>query len=128
MPERMLNKVVLPAPLGPMSPTISPSWTAREKSSTATNPPKDKVTFSTSSARGRGSILMVSTNGRVARSLFARTSPPAKEHHQDEREGIDHHAQVTPSTLSGRNTSGKTVKRAAATMDPLIEPRPPAPP
>jgi len=33
------NSVVLPAPLGPMSPTTSPSSTANDTDSTAVSPP-----------------------------------------------------------------------------------------
>jgi hypothetical protein len=44
MPVRQLKNVVLPAPLGPMRPTISPSWTCMLTSSTAVRPPKRIVT------------------------------------------------------------------------------------
>src|SRR4051794_32813442 len=48
-----LNAVVLPAPFGPISPTISPSPTSNETSSSATIPPKRRVTcFTSSSAIG----------------------------------------------------------------------------
>jgi hypothetical protein len=39
LPTIMLNVVVLPAPLGPSSPTISPGATARPTSSTAGREP-----------------------------------------------------------------------------------------
>jgi hypothetical protein len=39
-PETMLKQVVLPAPFGPMRPTISPSSIWKERSSTAVRPPK----------------------------------------------------------------------------------------
>src|SRR5205823_1722842 len=42
-----LNAVVLPAPFGPISPTISPSRASNETRSSATTPPKRRVTFST---------------------------------------------------------------------------------
>src|SRR3954469_12847057 len=44
-----LNAVVLPAPLGPISPTISHSSTRRLSPSTATRPPKRMVRSRTSS-------------------------------------------------------------------------------
>ena len=44
MPVRQLKKVVFPAPLGPMRPTISPSCTFMLTSSTAVRPPKRIVT------------------------------------------------------------------------------------
>ena len=45
-----LKAVVFPAPLGPIRPTISPSPTSNETSSSATMPPKRRVTFSTESS------------------------------------------------------------------------------
>jgi hypothetical protein len=43
-----LKKVVLPAPLGPISPMISPRSTRKFTESTAVRPPKRMVTFSAS--------------------------------------------------------------------------------
>ncbi len=43
-PVRQLKKVVLPAPLGPMRPTISPELTVRSTLRTAVRPPKRMVT------------------------------------------------------------------------------------
>src|SRR5574344_2084157 len=45
-PVTTLKAVVLPAPLGPIRATISPSRTSIERSSTATTPPNCIVTFS----------------------------------------------------------------------------------
>src|SRR5690349_24196722 len=45
-PATQLKKVDLPAPLGPMRPTISPSSTVRSASATAVKPAKRLVTFS----------------------------------------------------------------------------------
>ena len=45
IPVRQLKKVVFPAPLGPISPTISPSCTCMLTSSTAVRPPKRIVTL-----------------------------------------------------------------------------------
>src|SRR4051812_20661391 len=45
-----LNSVVLPAPLGPITPTTSPGATVSETSSRAIRPPKRTVTPATSSA------------------------------------------------------------------------------
>src|SRR5574344_2904853 len=44
-----LNTVVLPAPLGPISPTTLPSRTEKDTSLTAISPPKILVTLSSSS-------------------------------------------------------------------------------
>src|SRR5262249_22877088 len=50
----MLNSVVLPAPLGPMMPTISPGAARTETWRTAVSPPKRLVTASSSSIAARG--------------------------------------------------------------------------
>src|SRR5262245_23006243 len=52
-----LKQVVLPAPLGPMSPRISPSYRVSETWSSATTPPKRSVTLSTSSSGVRPSAV-----------------------------------------------------------------------
>src|SRR5512133_149500 len=49
-PAIQLKSVVLPAPLGPMSPTISPSFTDRVTLSLATRPPNRLVRLTTSSS------------------------------------------------------------------------------
>src|SRR5689334_10664983 len=49
----MLNRVVLPAPFGPISPTIAPSGIVRSTWLTATRPPKRRTTPRASS-RGWG--------------------------------------------------------------------------
>src|SRR5581483_466875 len=51
-PESVLMVVVLPEPLGPMSPRISPRRMARESPSTATTPPKRLTTPRVSRAGG----------------------------------------------------------------------------
>src|SRR5260370_10906629 len=45
----VLNSVVLPAPLGPIRPTMVPSGTVKETESSATMPPKRTLTSRTSS-------------------------------------------------------------------------------
>ena len=62
-PVMQLKKVVLPAPLGPMSPTICPGPTDMSTSRTATSPPKRRVTLRASrigvpSVWARGDSLM----------------------------------------------------------------------
>src|SRR5215510_3764074 len=49
-PAIMLSSVVLPEPLGPMMPTISPRRTAKETAATATRPAKRLLSARTSSA------------------------------------------------------------------------------
>src|ERR1700730_8540582 len=59
------SKVLLPAPLGPITPTVSPRVTSKETESTATRPPKRTVTSRTS----RSSSVM------MPRSLHPPGSP-----------------------------------------------------
>ena len=64
-----LNAVVLPAPLGPISPTIWPSGTSSETPSRATIPPNRRVTFrSESRAIGRRSLFRQSRTWQKTRS------------------------------------------------------------
>jgi len=51
-PARQLKKVDLPAPLGPISPMISPSSTAKSAPATARNSPNIFETFLASSSMG----------------------------------------------------------------------------
>src|SRR4051794_17036795 len=56
-PQITLNSVVLPAPLGPITPTTSPGPTVSETPSSAVRPPKRTVTPSTSSELIPGRFL-----------------------------------------------------------------------
>src|SRR5438876_4600040 len=60
MPVTRLKSVVLPAPFGPISPTISPASTSSDTSSTATMPPNRFVTFCTVSSAIAGDYPMAS--------------------------------------------------------------------
>ncbi len=75
-PDTRLNIVLLPAPLGPISATISPARTASAISFTATRPPKRLVALSTSSstspAAGTSRFASRGSSGRTTRR-FART-------------------------------------------------------
>ena len=51
-PDTQLKHVVLPEPLGPMSPRISPSFTAKEIALRAVKPPNRLVRRSTVSMAG----------------------------------------------------------------------------
>src|SRR5262245_27905993 len=50
-PLNTLNSVVLPAPLGPINPTISPRGISKLTEESATSPPKHTESRSTSSSR-----------------------------------------------------------------------------
>jgi hypothetical protein len=51
-PLRSANKVVFPAPLGPITPTISPGRIPNDTVARARNPPKSRERFLTSSSGG----------------------------------------------------------------------------
>ena len=57
-PVRQLKKVVLPAPLGPISPMISPRLTRKFTESTAVRPPNRMVTFSATRMGAPASLLV----------------------------------------------------------------------
>src|SRR5437763_11745675 len=69
------NSVVLPAPLGPMMPTISSSLTSRETSRSACTPPKRTEAPSTSST---GPDLRTRAGGRDGRRGGPRRDRPPK--------------------------------------------------
>src|SRR4051812_6875269 len=65
-----LKQVVLPAPLGPMSPRISPSLMWKLTSSRAVRPPKRSVSASTSSSFSV--IAHASRDGEPRRGLLGQ--------------------------------------------------------
>src|SRR5688572_15307308 len=117
-PVRRLKAVVLPAPLGPMSPTISPGSTDTLKSRTAVRPPNTLVTFFASSSGigsggGRRLLAMLIADlrvGRTAGSVLGRAGPEAVEdladlalaqqslrpgeHQKDQQDRVDDHAPL----------------------------------
>ncbi|MCY1302062.1 hypothetical protein D9M70_517030 [compost metagenome] len=68
-PESWLNRVLLPAPLGPIRARISPARTSRFMSLLATRPPKRRVTLRASSSTSPA--LGSSRRGSSAASLTA---------------------------------------------------------
>src|SRR5688572_15838143 len=85
-PDTASSRVVLPAPFGPMMPTISEALTTRSTPSTARRPPKSTVTDDTSSTGSSADI------GRDHLTPCSRTHPLrrpdqpvwAAGHHHDE--------------------------------------------
>ena len=115
-PATISKTVVLPAPLGPMIPRISPSCTCRSTPRTACTPPKDLVSprVSSTTAPVRGRMVAPVTRGSAARSptLTERSAapPPASSSRA-----------CTGSMPEARARVSATRRRTAAT--PL--PRPP---
>ncbi len=83
-PHTASMRVVLPAPFGPMRPTISPRWTSKETSSTAVTPPyrttmcrSDRTVSSVSAATGR--LGLSATTGAAVVGVPETTSLPARQ-------------------------------------------------
>src|SRR5690242_17158730 len=76
-----LNAVVLPAPFGPMSPTISNSLTVRVRSWRACRPPK-RIDRSVTSSTDTGALHRRGTCVRVVVELEAVTRHPAGDRAQ----------------------------------------------
>src|SRR5664279_79300 len=97
MPVTQLKKVVLPAPLGPIRATISPSKMSRLTVSTARRPPKSMVRSLTSSSflpLFVAVIVVPSFHGVVfvfAPHVVDQALRP-EDHHQHHHGAEDHHA------------------------------------
>src|SRR5487761_2130774 len=83
MPVMTLNRVVLPAPLGPITEAISPARTSRSTLSRATTPPKRLPTpdsrSSISATATTDKTLQQTIQGRIHKSLPAHQ----QDHHQE---------------------------------------------
>src|SRR5712664_784535 len=79
-PEMQLKQVVLPDPLGPISPRISPSFTSKETAFSAVKPPNCLVSRSTVSTRGpRGGGAAASASRWRSRSASRPGRPGGQE-------------------------------------------------
>src|SRR5687767_8720784 len=85
-PVTRLKTVLLPAPLGPMTPWIVPGVTVIERSVTACRPPKRLLTFR--SSRSNGHLLTASE--RLHDATGQRDQPLGEhEHDDDEHQAVD---------------------------------------
>src|SRR5690242_18271943 len=105
-PEIALNSEVLPAPLGPISPRISPSVTSKLISTLAATPPNDLLTPSTSSSGG----IVRSCRRANAYADQACQTLGTRQRHQHDQCAIDHQvdattrsAEIRPRQLRQRN-------------------------
>src|SRR5882724_11768102 len=87
MPVIRLISVVLPDPLGPMTPTTSPSAMSNETSSTATTPSKRLLTSRTESS----AIAPSPTESR-------RHAPATDEHDAKQRDGEQQRPKIAEGT------------------------------
>src|SRR5947207_10421949 len=85
-----LKLVVLPAPFGPISATVSPSFTEKLTSCTARNPPKRLLRLRMTSASGiEGRLDGATARANTALVSFSHEShdpgrPPQDHRHQDQ--------------------------------------------
>src|SRR5215831_8631727 len=103
-PVRQLKNVDLPAPLGPMSPSTSPSLTATEASSTALNAPKAIVRrLASSSMAGLGF-------GRLACGRGKQGQQSARQEARDDDDNcaIDHKSK--PRAFAAEQAVGKLLQ------------------
>src|SRR5580704_10305272 len=102
-PLIMANKVVLPAPFGPIRAVMRPVWTSSETLSTASNPPKRLLTPSTrSSDSAMGLLRLQGIHGSETLPHFAKQPGDAarrKSHDQDKNAAVDD--QIEPRRVAG---------------------------
>src|SRR4051812_32361563 len=83
-----LNRVVLPAPLGPMRPQISPCATSKAGPSRATTPPNRTTTsFTDSTSFGPPPVLGFTPCGAYRTSVGREVGPPLAERAEGRPEG-----------------------------------------
>src|SRR5437667_9045695 len=97
-PEIALNKVVLPAPFGPMMPTSSPAAKLASTASTAVSPPKRTLSARASSS-GSAKVPLpraAKSAPRIARHLPAQRRKPARQiqDREDQQQAKRHHVQL----------------------------------
>ena len=97
MPVTQLNKVVLPAPLGPISARISPRSTLNDTSPTARKPPKSMVKLRTERAALLGIFNF------IFRRRAAEESVGAENHHRDHQRAEGKHSVVGKDAQIFRN-------------------------
>src|SRR5437588_11008075 len=93
-PALMLERVVLPAPFGPMKPKICPWRTLKLTSLTAARPPKYRVTLSTS--------RIGSASSTESPEQFAQSTQDAarlEQNNQDEQRPVDQKIDWAEGTL-----------------------------
>src|SRR5208282_1131193 len=88
VPAMRLSSVVLPEPLGPISPKTSPGDTESDMALTATNPPNALVKLSTSSSAVMASAFLRYAGHDLGPSILDGAGDAARQkihdHHEDE--------------------------------------------
>src|SRR5580693_4244366 len=102
-PLIIANKVVLPAPFGPIRAVMRPAWILSETLSTASNPPKRLLTPSTrSSGSAMGLFRLEGFHGGETLPRFAKQTGNAargESHDQDKNAAVDD--QIEPRRVAG---------------------------
>src|SRR5690606_14784795 len=97
-PVMRLNRVVLPAPLGPMRPAISPSATDKLTLSTAFSPSKERLTPLSSSTGPHplpfGGPLLAAPPGAQALHRCSGDKALGPENHENDESRAVHHRPV----------------------------------
>src|SRR5580700_5027865 len=92
-PLIIANKVVLPAPFGPIRAVMRPDWTLRETLSTASNPPKRLLTPSTRSSGSAMGLFRLQgfQGGKTLPNLAKQPGNAARgeSHNENEDAAVD---------------------------------------
>src|ERR1700694_5867424 len=117
-PVTRLKTVVFPAPFGPMSPRISPSFTSKERSPTARRPPQCRVSRSTSRSAMRHPPRAAAGEEPVGAPPDALRHEADDEHHAEPVDDEVADLQALPHRLGqGREEEGPD-ERAAHRAEP----------
>src|SRR5260370_9699176 len=108
------NKVVLPAPFGPIRAVIRPAWTLSETLSTASNPPKRLLTPST---RSSGSAMGLFRPQRFqSREALPRLEQQSGNAARGESDDQDKNAAIDDE-IEPRRVTGDELGRFAQRLD-----------
>src|SRR5271167_1281761 len=113
VPAMRLRSVVLPEPLGPISPRISPGDTASDMALTATNPPNALVKLATSSSAVMASAFLRHAGHDLGPSVLDRAGDAAR---QDDRP-----RQPGPSIEQRPGQSARQFERPAERCPAILD-------
>src|SRR5580698_575425 len=102
-PLIIANKVVLPAPFGPIRAVMRPDWTLSETLSTASNPPKRLLTPSTRSSSSTMGLLRPQRfhDGETLPRLAKQPGNAARGESHDQNEDAPVDDEIKPRGIAG---------------------------
>src|SRR4051812_12388564 len=112
-PEMIENRVVLPAPFGPISAVMHPGIAANDALFTASRPPKRLETFSTWS---RASATIRLRERRLSEELAMQAGEDAGDALRREGDDKDQHAAVDDQ-IETRRAAGQELGQFAERLD-----------